>query len=515
MDENDLFEILDRLPEPRLVLDDTGTILRANEAGRELLGHGGVELEGNALSNIPFPGKSHDWEAKCRMATEKAATGETVRFMACLASPALDSRHLEFQLVAIPHMRNRILTIIRDITSHQRLHLQLLKDERLLSAITNTAPVFIVALDRHARILLMNEPMRLALGYAGSDDLQGKDYISAVVPPEEREQVKSTLARAFDPDRRVESEPLLTLRKVAGRLMEWHFSLVQDETDGEKYSLIVGIDVTRRREAESLAEEREQRLAQAMRLVSLGTLVSGFAHELNNPNNFIRLSAQNLASFWSEIASVLERVASSPEGLSLRGIPYSRVRELVGKMINGIIDGSDRISRLEADVKAFALQGHPTVSGRADVNSSIAASLRILDNLIQSSTDRFSVEYGAGLPLVPVYHHHLEVVVGNIVANACQALTDTHQRISLSTTRDNDGWVAIRVTDEGEGILPENLAHIFDPFFSTKRDRGGLGIGLSVSSDIIRYVGGTITCRSIIGAGTEMLVRLPPAEVSK
>ncbi len=382
-----------------------------------------------------------------------------------------------------------------------------------MTTLMNVAPVFIVALDRQAKILLMNKPMLHALGYSRFNDLKGKDYISVVVAPEERAQVSRMLARAFNSDRNAGSYTDVYIRKVAGRLIEWHLSFVHDETDGEEFVLVVGVDVTKRLEAEKLAEEHEQRLAQAIQLISLGTIISGFAHELNNPNSFIRLNALNLASFWSEVARIMDKVASSSAGLSLRGIPYKRVRELIGKMIEGIIDGSDRIARISADVKVFAMQGRAEVGGRADVNSAIAASLRILADLVGRSTDRFSVEYGENLPLVPGDSHILEIVIGNMVSNACQALTDKHQRISVFSARESDGWAAIRVVDEGEGISPKNIEHVFDPFFTTKHDRGGLGLGLSVCHDIVTRLGGTIRCHSAQGSGTEMLVRLPPIEV--
>ena len=248
-------------------------------------------------------------------------------------------------------------------------------------------------------------------------------------------------------------------------------------------------------------------------MISLGTIIVGSAHELNNSNSFIRLNAKNLASFWSDVAGILDSIAPSVTGLSLRGIPYERARRLIGKMIDGIINGSDRIARIVADVKAFAMQGRPEAGRGADVNSAIAASLRILADLIERSTDQFSVEYGEDLPLVPGDSRILEIVISNIVSNACQALTDKQQGISVSSTRESDGWAAIRIVDAGEGISSKNIGRIFDPFFTTKHDRGGLGIGLSVCYDIVTRLGGTIRCHSVPGSGTEMLVRLPPEEV--
>jgi len=495
----------DYLPKPRLIPDKEGTVTKSNKLARELLGKGTGLSAPSSMANSP------DWAASCRRAVERATVRETVTFQASQLPAQADHTDLDFSLAPIPSTDD-LLAIVHEVTEHKEMLRRMSKDRQLMATLMNATPLFIVALDRQAKILLMNEPMLHALGYSRFDDLRGKDYTSVVVPPEEREQVSSILARAFNSDRNAGSYTFVSIRNVAGRLIEWHLSLVHDETDGEEFVLVVGVDVTKRSEAEKLAEEHKQRLAKAVQLISLGTIISGFAHELNNPNSFIRLNAKNLASLWSEVAGIMDKLSSSSTGLSLRGIPYDRARELIGKMIEGIINGSDRIARIATDVKVFAMQGQAELGGRADVNSAIAATLRILADLIGRSTDRFSVEYGENLPLVPGESHILEIVIGNMVSNACQALTDRHQRISVSSTRRSDGWAAIRVVDEGEGISQENIEHIFDPFFTTKHDRGGLGIGLSVCHDIVTRLGGTIRCHSAPGSGTEMLVCLPPIE---
>jgi PAS domain S-box-containing protein len=514
--EDYLFQLLDYLPEPRLILDTEGTILKSNKLAVELLGKGKVRLEGTALALLPSLANSPDWVASCRRAVVRAAAGETAVFRASYLTASHGHKDLEFSLIPIPAMddkRKCLLAIVRDVTEHEKLLREMSKDRQLMTTLLNSAPLFIVALDHQAKILLMNEPMLRSLGYSSFDELRGKDYLSVVVPPEEREQVGSLLARAFNSDKSAGSYTDILIRKVAGRLIEWHLSFVRNGTDEEEFALVVGVDVTRRLEAEKLAEEHKLRLAQAVRLISLGTIITGFAHELNNPNSFIRLNAKNLSSFWSELAGIMDKVASSSTGLTLKGIPYEKARELIHKMIDGIIHGSNRIARIVADVKVFATHGQAKIEGRADVNSAIAASLRILADLIERSTDRFSVEYGRDLPLVSGESQILEIVIGNIVSNACQALTNKQQGIFVSSTRESDGWVAVRVVDEGEGISPDNLEHVFDPFFTTKHDRGGLGIGLSVCRDILTRLGGTISCHSALSKGTEILVRLPPFEV--
>ena len=254
MRENYLFQVLDNIPEPRLILDNEGTIIKSNKLALELLCRGNVGHKSNSLSDLPSLDSSPDWMSCCRTAIAKAASGETVIFQACLFPARLDHTDLEFLLIPIPALdkkQGRLLCTVRDVTEQNKMQRKMSKDRQLTTALLNAAPVFIVALDRQAKILLTNEPMLRALGYGRSDDLIGKDYISAVVPPEEREQVISILARGFNSDRSAEND-IVSVRKVAGRLIEWHLSLVHGETDEDDFALVVGVDVTKRLEAEKL-----------------------------------------------------------------------------------------------------------------------------------------------------------------------------------------------------------------------------------------------------------------------
>ena len=106
----------------------------------------------------------------------------------------------------------------------------------------------------------------------------------------------------------------------------------------------------------------------------------------------------------------------------------------------------------------------------------------------------------------------IEQVVVNLLLNACEALPDPERAVRVATEHDRDaGVVRIAVRDEGVGIPPEHLARLTDPFFTTKRDQGGTGLGLSVSAAIVKEHGGTLEFRSPPGAGTTVVLSLPTA----
>jgi polar amino acid transport system substrate-binding protein len=114
------------------------------------------------------------------------------------------------------------------------------------------------------------------------------------------------------------------------------------------------------------------------------------------------------------------------------------------------------------------------------------------------------------LPPVPGSFQRLEQVIINLLQNACQALTDRTRGIFISTAlADKGDHVVVRVQDEGAGITAEDLARIREPFFTTKQESGGLGLGLSISARIVEEHGGTMRFTSQPGAGTTVEISLP------
>jgi PAS domain S-box-containing protein len=285
---------------------------------------------------------------------------------------------------------------------------------------------------------------------------------------------------------------------------------VRDATG--RIARLVGVtqDLTARKRAEDREREQEQELFQAAKLASLGTLVSGVAHEINNPNNYIRLNAQNLREFWPDIRSLLDQAAGAEQGLSLRGIPYSMARGMVEDLLRGIEEGSKRIEKLVVNLRDFARGDEGELTERVDVNAVIDSAMMIVADLIQKSTESFVVRKTSALPSVLGSYHQLEQVVINLLTNACQALPSQDRRVQISTRVDLETRsVVVEVEDEGEGVLPQTIARMTDPFFTTKRSRGGSGLGLAVSSRIVANHGGTLTFASDVGHGTRAKVQLP------
>ena len=134
----------------------------------------------------------------------------------------------------------------------------------------------------------------------------------------------------------------------------------------------------------------------------------------------------------------------------------------------------------------------------------------ITENLISKSTVNFRVDYGAGMPLIRGNAQQLEQVVINLITNACQSLSDQSGEVRIKTYSSREtGQVGVVVKDAGTGIREADLKYIMDPFFTTKRDRGGTGLGLSVSNNIVKNHGGSLALTSDPHRGTKAIVSLP------
>lgn len=274
-----------------------------------------------------------------------------------------------------------------------------------------------------------------------------------------------------------------------------------------------GMKVTReKRLAEERAQVKHEQLFQAAKMVALGTLVSGVAHEINNPITSVMLNAPNLTRIWESILPILdqhyERVGDFQVGATL----YSRIRDRIPRMLNGMADDARRVRDIVADLKDFARDAPAAMQDDVDLNDVVDKAVGLTTNLISKSTRRFTLACQPDLPPLRGNAQRIEQVVINLVVNACQALPDMDRAVSVHTLYDSDRQqVVLQIRDEGEGIDPEVLTHMTDPFFTTRRESGGTGLGLAISDRIVIDHGGRMTFDSAPGEGTTVRVAFPPA----
>jgi len=274
--------------------------------------------------------------------------------------------------------------------------------------------------------------------------------------------------------------------------------------------LEIARDITKRKRAEAEAKAREQQLIQADKMASLGILVSGVAHEINNPNQFIMSNVAPLRRIWRDATPVLERYYEDNGDFAIGGGEYSTKREQIPVMFSNILEGASRIKTIVSELREYARERPAVMTDSVDLNAVVRSALALLGALVKKSTQHFSVSYGEDLPALQGNYQRLEQVVINAVQNACQALPSDEAAIRVSTSYDAKAErLVIKVADEGVGIAEKALRHVTDPFYTTKRDQSGTGLGLSISASIVAEHDGTLGFASVVGKGTTVTVSLP------
>ncbi len=269
-------------------------------------------------------------------------------------------------------------------------------------------------------------------------------------------------------------------------------------------------DITDLKEAENLAAAQHQQLIQADKMATLGILVSGVAHEINNPNNFIMINANIVARVWKDTQQILNAYYEQNGEFALAGMPYSTSCDKIGELIDGLGKGARRIENIVSSLKDFTKPDMDNLKGNVDIKRMIETSTLIVNNLIKKSTRYFQLNIEENLPRIKGNFQKLEQVIINLITNSCQALPDPEKKLSITASYHEDKEIIqIIIQDEGAGISEEAMKHIVDPFFTTKRDAGGTGLGLSIAYNIIQDHGGEMCFDSMEGEGTTVTLHLP------
>lgn len=270
------------------------------------------------------------------------------------------------------------------------------------------------------------------------------------------------------------------------------------------------IEMSERKRIENLNKRQQEKLIQADKMATLGTLVSGVAHEINNPNNFILLNSTNLLDIWKDLTPILSSYIRLQGSFTIAGLPFEDIQNDIEPLIIGISEGAERIRRIVQSLKDFARKDSGCMDQNFNINNVIETSIIIMNNLIKKSTDHFSVDLDTTVPEINGNFQQVEQVIINLVTNACQALTDKKQMIRIvSRNNQENKEVVVEVCDQGCGVATEHRKHILDPFFTTKRDSGGTGLGLSISYNIVKDHHWELTFDSEPGNETVFRITIP------
>jgi signal transduction histidine kinase len=240
-----------------------------------------------------------------------------------------------------------------------------------------------------------------------------------------------------------------------------------------------------------LLREKQAQLVESEKRASLGLLVSGVAHELNNPLNNISLTAETMREDLKEFS-----------------------HEELSEYIEDILMQSERAHDIVENLLDFARARRATIMEKQDIINVVKDSINLIANQLRVS----NIALNQNIPEVAYFvkgnHSKLEQIIISIILNAIQAMKDKGT-LTISVKPDTEKKdVAIKITDTGPGIPQEQIKNIFEPFFTTKAVGSGTGLGLSVSQSLVKEHNGEIDVESTLGKGSTFTVRLPLYEES-
>ncbi len=246
--------------------------------------------------------------------------------------------------------------------------------------------------------------------------------------------------------------------------------------------------------------ETQAQLVQSEKMRSLGQLVAGVAHELNNPIGFVHANLQLLDGY-------VERLVSSSSTEERRG----RSREAIDKLLSRSREGTERVKQIVQDLRTFSRTDHADLQ-QVSLGEEIDRTLTLMEPRLKGGVEVVR-DYGE-LPPVRCFAGQLNQVFMNLLMNACDAM-EGRGRITIRTRPEGEDGVRLEFSDDGPGMPEDVRRRIFDPFFTTKPVGQGTGLGLSLSHGIVERHGGSMEVDSRVGVGTTFTLHLPvepPAE---
>lgn len=294
----------------------------------------------------------------------------------------------------------------------------------------------------------------------------------------------------------------------------------RDQLDMANHKLVLEMNkrTAELAEANSALQARNQELEQAYqelaraetqvihreKMASLGVLVAGVAHELNNPISFLYSNIEFIEDFTERLVQIVDTCQNGNRMDEAQQARYRRTVSTLRELMTSSKEGTERIKKIVLDLQTFSRTDDIGLL-MMDIHSGIESTLRILG---KEYADRITIHRNYGdLPLVECHPGQINQVFMNILLNAAQAIAKVGD-IWIDTAYQAP-WVNVTIRDNGAGIPTALLPRIFDPFFTSKPVGVGMGLGLSICDSIIKKHGGQIKVNSQVGEGTMFIVELP------
>ncbi|MBI1932651.1 MAG: PAS domain S-box protein [Ignavibacteriales bacterium] len=401
-----------------------------------------------------------------------------------------------------------------DITTQKKidfaLHESYIKYEEL-AYIFNQSPAigFLWSANEVRSVEFVTENIK-QFGYTPSEFYTHNLTFSDLIFPEDKEKVNFEIREILrnGKERIKQHFRILTKSGEIRWIDSYSYVRLEDQNSVTHLQGVI-LDVTEKKLAEEESKIQLEQLMQADKMIALGTLVSGVAHEINNPNNFVLLNVPLIEKIWTNALPILEQYYEE-NGDFLLGdnLTFSKIKNSMPLLLAGINDGSVRIKNIVEDLKSFVRKDLSKFDQNVELNDVLKTSANLTANLISKSTDNFKIHFSDEPIYIKGSKQKLEQVMINLIENSCQSLINRKQAVQIFIKKDSK-YAIINVKDEGKGIEPTLVKKITDPFYTTKRNNGGTGLGLSITSKIILQHNGSLEFNSEPNKGTVATIKIP------
>lgn len=488
-----LWQLIDLALHAMVLVDQRGTILKVNAQAEKLLGYTADELVGeNVDLLVPealranHPAQRESYFANPQ--TKPIGIGRN------LFARRKDGTQIPVEIGLSPIETEQGLAVISSILDISQ---RKLAEEKFRLAV-ESSPSAVVMVNADGNIVLVNVQTERMFGYS-REDLIGRpieilvpDRFRGTHPLERRDYFTTPAARPMGVGRD------LRARRRDGTEFPVEIGLTPIETDEGLLVMSAIVDITERIQSEKRARLHLAELAHAARLSAVGEMFSELAHEINQPlgaaANYTRACVRMIKSGDQYSADQLQ------QWLEKAAVQAVRATEIVQRIGSYVRRGGP----IQANLHINEVIQHVVLLPVLDVWAAgmihrVVPELRLERELPDVMADRVQIEQ----------------VLLNLIRNAMDAMSEiptADRRLVIKTARD-DGYIRVSVADNGSGLSPEHMAHVFTPFFTTKSN--GMGLGLSISKSIIEAHSGSLTVQSQRGIGTKFTFTLPTTNLEE
>ena len=428
---------------------------------------------------------------------------------------------------------HQLVVTVTNITERKQAE----QDRQMFVSLIENSSDFIGCASLEGQSLFVNEAGLNLVGVNSLEVAQGYNIIDYLIP-EDREDMQQRIIPTVMQQGLWQGEYRLQHFQTGETIpVDFNIFVVRSSQTGEPLCLAtITRDIRDRKQAEIKLQQQTQHLENTLyqlqrtqsqlihseKMSSLGNMVAGIAHEINNPVNFIHGNLIPASEYAEDLLRIIDiyqfYFPNLPAEITaeIEDIDLEFIKEDLMKLLNSMQVGTQRIREIVLSLRNF-LGLDEAEFKEVNIHDGLDSTLMILYKRLKAKPSQSEIlvikEYG-NLPKIKCYPGQLNQVFMNILSNAIDAVEEycigEQGQIHINTEVINANTVAIRIADNGGGIPQNVLSKIFDPFFTTKDVGKGTGLGLSISYQIIvDKHKGNLSCNSIIGEGSEFVIEIP------